>query len=97
VALKVCYCVQFVPELQSFWEVVIGSNIHRSPQWKGSDVTGYPNRFKIELVFADRADIVADLSVTFARHRLNIVSMEVVRREDRAHLSFEARKQSCAY
>ena len=52
-------------------------------------MTAYPNSYKIELVFADRVGIVADVSVSFARHRLNIVSMEVVRREEHAHLYFE--------
>ncbi|MEJ2640712.1 MAG: sigma 54-interacting transcriptional regulator [Desulfosarcinaceae bacterium] len=53
-------------------------------------MSAYPNNYKIELVFADRVGIVADVSVTIARHRLNIVSMEVVRREACAHLYLEA-------
>lgn len=53
-------------------------------------MTAHTNTYKIELVFADRVGIVADVSVTIARHRLNIVSMEVVRRADKAHLYLEA-------
>jgi transcriptional regulator of aroF, aroG, tyrA and aromatic amino acid transport len=52
-------------------------------------VTTYLNSYKIELVFADRVGIVADVSVAIACHGLNIVSMEVVRRADKAHLYVE--------
>ncbi|MDJ0782229.1 MAG: sigma 54-interacting transcriptional regulator [Desulfosarcinaceae bacterium] len=53
-------------------------------------MSAYPHSYKIELVFTDRVGIVADVSVSFARHGLNIVSMEVVRQAERAHLYFEA-------
>ncbi len=62
---------------------------YSSPQ-HGIIMTAYPDTYKIELVFADRVGIVADVSVTIARHGLNIVSMEVVRREDKAHVYLEA-------
>lgn len=62
---------------------------HSSSKQQGIIVTAYKNTYKIELVFADRVGIVADVSVTIARHGLNIVSMEVVRRENKAHLYFE--------
>ena len=48
---------------------------------------------KMELVFKDRIGIVADISALIADHGINIVSMEVEQREDRAHVFLEARKR----
>jgi transcriptional regulator of aroF, aroG, tyrA and aromatic amino acid transport len=45
---------------------------------------------KLELIFKDRVGIVADISTTIARQGGNIISMEVVRCEDRAHVYLEA-------
>jgi PAS domain S-box-containing protein len=47
---------------------------------------------KMELVFQDRIGIVADISAVIARFGINIVSMEVEQRQDRAHVFLEARK-----
>ncbi len=47
---------------------------------------------RMELVFKDRIGIVADISAVIARFGINIVSMEVEQREDRAHVFLEARK-----
>ncbi|UCF92005.1 MAG: sigma 54-interacting transcriptional regulator [Desulfobacterales bacterium] len=46
--------------------------------------------FKLELIFRDRVGIVADISAVIAAYGLSIVSMEVARREDRAHVYVEA-------
>ena len=51
---------------------------------------------KLELIFTDRVGIVADLSAIIARQGGNIVSMEVVRRQDRAHVYVEAEKREPA-
>ncbi len=48
---------------------------------------------KMELVFKDRIGIVADISAVIADHGINIVSMEVEQRDDRAHVFLEARKR----
>ena len=48
---------------------------------------------KMELVFKDRIGIVADISAVIADHGINIVSMEVEQKEDRAHVFLEARKR----
>ena len=48
---------------------------------------------KLELVFKDRIGIVADISNIIAQQDGNIVSMEVVRREDRAHVYLESEKR----
>jgi transcriptional regulator of aroF, aroG, tyrA and aromatic amino acid transport len=45
--------------------------------------------FKFELIFKDRVGIVADISALIAKQGLNIVSMEVVRRADRAKVYVE--------
>jgi transcriptional regulator of aroF, aroG, tyrA and aromatic amino acid transport len=45
---------------------------------------------KFELIFKDRVGIVADISALIAKQGLNIVSMEVVRRADRANVYVEA-------
>jgi transcriptional regulator of aroF, aroG, tyrA and aromatic amino acid transport len=44
---------------------------------------------KLELIFRDRIGIVADISAVIAEFGLNIVLMEVERREDRAHVHVE--------
>ena len=44
---------------------------------------------KFELIFKDRVEIVADISVLIAQQGLNIVSMEVVRKADRANVYLE--------
>ncbi len=44
---------------------------------------------KFELIFKDRVGIVADISALIAKKGLNIVSMEVVRRDDRAKVYVE--------
>ena len=41
---------------------------------------------KLELIFKDRVDIVADVSAIIAENGFNISFMEVVRHEDRAHV-----------
>ena len=51
---------------------------------------------RLELVFKDRIGIVADISAVIARFGINIVSMEVEQREDRAHVFLEARKGGAA-
>jgi transcriptional regulator of aroF, aroG, tyrA and aromatic amino acid transport len=48
---------------------------------------------KLELIFKDRPGIVADISAIIADRGGNIVSMEVERREDRAHVYLEAEKR----
>ena len=45
---------------------------------------------KLELIFKDRVGIVDDISSIIAAHKLNIISMEVERCDDRAHVYFEA-------
>ncbi len=45
---------------------------------------------KLELIFKDRVGIVADISSILAGHTLNILSMEVERHADRAHVYLEA-------
>lgn len=45
--------------------------------------------YKIRLIFKDRIGIVADISTLIARCALNIVSMEVIREEDRAQVYAE--------
>lgn len=45
--------------------------------------------FKLELIFNDRVGIVADISALIAQQGLNIVSMEVVRKADRANVYVE--------
>jgi PAS domain S-box-containing protein len=47
---------------------------------------------RMELVFQDRIGIVADISAVIARFGINIVSMEVEQRQDRAHVFLEARQ-----
>ena len=44
---------------------------------------------KFKLIFKDRIGIVADISVLIAKHDLNIVSMEVERKLDQAHIYIE--------
>ena len=44
---------------------------------------------KFELIFKDRVGIVADISALIAKKGLKIVSMEVVRRDDRAKVYVE--------
>ncbi len=51
---------------------------------------------KLELIFKDRVGIVADITTIIAQQGGNIVSMEVVRCEDRAHVYFEAEKREPA-
>jgi PAS domain S-box-containing protein len=46
---------------------------------------------KMELVFKDRVGVVADISAVIADQGINIVSMEVEQRDDRAHVFLEAR------
>ena len=46
-------------------------------------------KLKLELIFRDRVGIVADISALIARQGLNIVSMEVVRKNDRADVFVE--------
>jgi TyrR family helix-turn-helix protein/PAS domain S-box-containing protein len=46
-------------------------------------------KLKFELIFRDRVGIVADISVLIAQQGLNIVSMEVVRKADRANVYVE--------
>jgi transcriptional regulator of aroF, aroG, tyrA and aromatic amino acid transport len=48
---------------------------------------------KLELIFKDRVGIVADISTIIAQQGGNIISMEVVRREDRAYVYLEAEKR----
>jgi PAS domain S-box-containing protein len=50
-------------------------------------------KLKLELIFKDRVGIVADISTIIAQQGSNIVSMEVVRREDRAHVYLEIEDQ----
>lgn len=45
--------------------------------------------YKLRLIFKDRIGIVADISSLIAGHALNIVSMEVIRAEDRAQVYVE--------
>ena len=45
---------------------------------------------KFSLIFEDRAGIVADISALIARYGWNIVSMEVVRKTDKANVCVEA-------
>ena len=45
---------------------------------------------KLELIFKDRVGIVDDISSIIAAHKLNIISMEVERHDDRAHVYLEA-------
>ena len=54
---------------------------------------------KLELIFKDRVGIVADISTIIAQQGDNIVSMEVVRHEDRAHvyLETETREQASQF
>ena len=47
---------------------------------------------KLELIFKDRVGIVADISTIIAQQGGNIISMEVIRREDRAHVFLKAEK-----
>jgi TyrR family helix-turn-helix protein/PAS domain S-box-containing protein len=49
---------------------------------------------KVELVFWDRVGIVADISALIAQHGINILSMEVDKRADKAHVYLEAAAQS---
>jgi PAS domain S-box-containing protein len=44
---------------------------------------------KLKLCFRDRIGIVADISSRIAQNNLNIVSMEVVRKDDQAHVYLE--------
>jgi transcriptional regulator of aroF, aroG, tyrA and aromatic amino acid transport len=46
-------------------------------------------KLKFELIFRDRIGIVADISALIAQHGLNIVSMEVVRKTDKANVYVE--------
>lgn len=45
--------------------------------------------YKLRLIFTDRIGIVADISALIADHALNIISMEVIREEDRARVYLE--------
>ncbi len=45
---------------------------------------------KLELIFKDRVGIVDDISSIIADYKLNIISMEVARHDDRAHVYLEA-------
>ncbi|MGD8845104.1 MAG: sigma 54-interacting transcriptional regulator [Desulfobacteraceae bacterium] len=45
---------------------------------------------KLELVFKDRVGIVADISALMAEYGINILSMEVDKRADKAHVYLEA-------
>ena len=47
---------------------------------------------KMELVFNDRVGIVADISASIAEYGINILSMEVDQRADKAHVFLEAEK-----
>jgi TyrR family helix-turn-helix protein/PAS domain S-box-containing protein len=47
---------------------------------------------KLELIFKDRVGIVADISTIIAQQGGNIVSMEVIRREDHAHVYLKVEK-----
>lgn len=47
-------------------------------------------KLKLELIFKDRVGIVADISALIAQQGLNIVSMEVIRKEDMANVYVEA-------
>jgi transcriptional regulator of aroF, aroG, tyrA and aromatic amino acid transport len=47
---------------------------------------------KMELVFHDRVGIVADISALIARYGINILSMEVDQKADKAHVYLEAEK-----
>ncbi len=47
---------------------------------------------KMELVFEDRVGIVADISALIAKYGINILSMEVDQRDDKAHVYLEAEK-----
>jgi PAS domain S-box-containing protein len=49
---------------------------------------------KFELIFKDRVGIVADISALIAQQGLNIVSMEVVRKSDRANVYVETESGS---
>jgi PAS domain S-box-containing protein len=51
-------------------------------------------KFKLELIFKDRVGIVADISALIADHGLNIFSMEVVRKADRAIVYVETDKKN---
>ncbi len=47
---------------------------------------------KLELVFEDRVGIIADISALIAEYGINILSMEVDQRDDKAHVYLEAVK-----
>jgi transcriptional regulator of aroF, aroG, tyrA and aromatic amino acid transport len=51
---------------------------------------------KLELIFRDRVGIVADISTIIAQQGGNIISMEVIRREDHAHVYLKAEKSERA-
>ncbi len=51
---------------------------------------------KLELIFKDRVGIVSDISTIIAQQGGNIVSMEVIRREDHAHVYLKAEKSERA-
>lgn len=48
---------------------------------------------KLELVFEDRVGIVADISALIAEYGINILSMEVDKRADKAHVFLEAEEE----
>lgn len=51
-------------------------------------------KLKLELIFKDRVGIVADISALIAQHGLNIVSMEVLREDDKAKVYVETEKSA---
>lgn len=51
---------------------------------------------KLELVFKDRVGIVADISALIAEYGLNILSMEVDKRADKAHVFIETQERKTA-
>lgn len=51
---------------------------------------------KLELIFKDRVGIVADISSLIAKQGGNILSMEVIRLEDRAHVFLETEEEERA-
>jgi transcriptional regulator of aroF, aroG, tyrA and aromatic amino acid transport len=48
---------------------------------------------KVELVFKDRVGIVADISALIAEYDINILSMEVDKQADKAHVFLEAEEE----
>lgn len=52
---------------------------------------------KLELVFKDRVGIVADISALIAEYGINILSMEVDKRADKAHVFLEAQEGKTSF